>query len=76
METTIKHEDSINSVVILLMLRFSKNLSWAQFSSFVNDLPDHIIRQQVIYANSSTLHSYLDKSDDMWLMLDLFIADL
>ena len=41
------------------------------FLLFVNDLPDHVISQLAIYADDSTLYSCLNKTDDLFDMVEL-----
>ena len=41
------------------------------FLLFINDLPDHVTSQLAIYADDSTLYSCLDKTDDLFDMVEL-----
>ena len=36
------------------------------FLLYINDLPDHVICDIVIYADDTTLYSECDQASDMW----------
>ena len=41
------------------------------FLLYVNDLPDDVISDIVIYADDSTLYSKCDQTSDLWQQLEL-----
>ena len=41
------------------------------FLLYINDLPDNVIRDIVIYADDTTLYSNCDRTSDLWQQLEL-----
>ena len=41
------------------------------FLLYINDLPDNVICDIVIYADDTTLYSKCDQTSDMWQQLEL-----
>ena len=41
------------------------------FLLYINDLPDNVISDIVIYADDSTLYSKCDQTSDLWQQLEL-----
>ena len=54
---------------IQLMLEFLKGPTL--FLLYINDLPDKVICNIVIYANDTTLYSKCDQASDLWQQLEL-----
>ena len=43
------------------------------FPTIINDLPDDVICNIVIYADNTTHYSKCDQASDLWQQLELFL---